>query len=340
MSANAGNIRVGIIGLGFMGRMHITAYGNVPGVRIVALADQDPKRANGDFSGAWGNIAGAVEKLDMTGIVGTTNPDDLIQSPDVDLVDICLPTPTHEALAIAALNAGKHVLCEKPLALDSGAAQRIADASERAKGLFMPAMCIRFWPQWEWLKQAADDQRYGKVLAATFRRVASMPPGWFANGAMSGGGILDLHVHDTDFVFHLLGKPNAVFSRGYSKTSGRTDHVVTNYLFDNGPAVVSAEGSWCMADGFSFSMKYTVNFERATADFDSARTPALVVNAGGQTEMPEFSGDGYQAEMTYFLECIRTGRRPTRVTAADAVTGLQIIEAEQRSIESGQVARL
>jgi predicted dehydrogenase len=336
MAANPREIRVGIIGLGFMGRMHITAYGNVPGARIVALADQDAKRANGDFSGAWGNIPGAVEKLDMKGIVGTTNPDELIHS----AVDICLPTPTHEALAIAALNAGKHVLCEKPLALDAAAAQRIAEAAARAKGQFMPAMCIRFWPQWEWLKQAADDQRYGKVLAATFRRVASMPPGWFSNGAMSGGGILDLHVHDTDFVFHLLGKPHAVFSRGYSKTSGRTDHVVTNYLYDNGPAVVSAEGSWCMADGFSFSMKYTVNFERATADFDSARTPALVVSAGGQAETPEFSGDGYQAEMSYFLDCIRTGRRPARVTAADAVTGLQIIEAEQRSIESGQIVRL
>ena len=333
-------VRVGIIGAGFMGRMHISAYEKVAGARIVAIADQDAKRAGGDFSGAWGNIAGAVEKLDMTGIRGTTNLDELIESPDVDLVDICVPTQANEALAVRALGAGKHVLCEKPLALKSAAAQRIADAADRAKGLFMPAMCIRFWPQWEWLKQAADEGRYGKVLAATFRRVASMPPGWFSNGAMSGGGILDLHVHDTDFVFHLLGKPNAVFSRGYSKTSGKTDHVLTNYLYDDGPALVSAEGSWCMADGFAFSMKYTVNFERATADFDSARTPALVVSAGGKAESPEFSGDGYEAEMRYFLDCIRAGRRPTRVTAADAVTGLQILEAEQRSIESGQYARL
>jgi predicted dehydrogenase len=232
------------------------------------------------------------------------------------------------------------VLCEKPLALDSATAQRIADAAAGAKGYFMPAMCIRFWPQWAWLKEAADDQRYGKVLSATFRRVASMPPGWFANGAMSGGGILDLHVHDTDFVFYLLGKPDGVFSRGYSKTSGKTDHILTDYLYDRGPALVSAEGSWCMADGFSFSMKYTVNFERATADFDSARTPALVVSTGGNAEAPEFAGDGYAAELTYFLDCIRNGRRPERVTAADAVTGLQIIEAEQRSVESGQIVRL
>jgi predicted dehydrogenase len=323
-----------------MGRMHIAAYGRIDGVKIVAIADQDPKRAAGDFSGAWGNIAGAVDKLDMTGIAGTTDLQSLIESPDVDLVDICVPTPAHEALATAALAAGKHVLCEKPLALDAATAQRIADAAQQAKGFFMPAMCLRFWPQWIWLKQAIDDGRYGRVLAATFRRVASMPPGWFANGAMSGGGILDLHIHDTDFIYFAFGQPNAVFSRGYTKTSGKTDHVVTQYLYDNGPSVVSAEGSWCMADGFAFSMKYTVNFERATADFDSARDATLVVSAGGQTETPAFSGDGYDAELAYFVECIAAGRRPDRVTAADAVASLRILEAEQRSITSGRVETL
>jgi predicted dehydrogenase len=332
--------RVGIIGLGFMGRMHIGAYGKVPEATIVAVADQDAKRASGDFSGQWGNIAGAAATLDMTGITGTTDFQALIDNPAVDLVDICVPTPAHEALATAALETGKHVLCEKPLALDSASAERIAAAAERAKGFFMPAMCMRFWPQWAWLKQAVDEQRYGAVLGATFRRVASMPPGWFANGALSGGGILDLHVHDTDFVFYLLGAPDAVFSRGYAKTSGKTDHVVTEYLYDRGPAVVGAEGSWCMADGFAFTMRYTVNFERATADFDGSRAPALVVSAGGKGEPVELSGDGYEAELAYFVACVRDGRRPTRVTAADAVASLRILEAEQRSIDSGKVERL
>lgn len=339
MSASA-PVRVGIVGLGFMGRMHIAAYGRLPSARLVAVADQDPKRASGDLSGAWGNIPGAVDRLDMTGIAGTTDMQALIQSRDVDLVDICVPTPAHEALAVAALAAGKHVLCEKPLALTSASAQRIADAAERAAGLFMPAMCLRFWPQWAWLKQTVDERRYGAVIGATFRRVASMPPGWFADGAVSGGAILDLHVHDTDFVCHLFGVPAAVFSRGYTKTSGRTDHVVTSYLYDNGPALVSAEGSWCMADGFAFTMRYTVNFERATADFDSSRDPALVVSAGGKAEVVRLEGDGYESELAYFLECIRTGRRPSRVTAADAVASLRVVEAEARSIESAQVERV
>jgi predicted dehydrogenase len=332
--------RIGIIGLGFMGRMHIGAYAKLPGARLVAIADQDAKRAQGDFSGSWGNIAGSAETLDMTGIAGTTDFQALIGHPDVDVVDICVPTPAHEALAIAALDAGKHVLCEKPLALDSGSASRIAQAAARARGLFMPAMCMRFWPQWAWLKRAVAEERYGHVMGATFRRVASMPPGWFSNGQMSGGALLDLHVHDTDFVFHLFGKPDAVFSRGYSKTSGRTDHIVTEYLYDRGPALVSAEGSWCMANGFSFTMRYTVNFERATVDFDITREHQLIVSQDGKAEPIDLAGDGYEAELAYFVECVRTRRAPELVTAEDAVTGMRILEAEQRSIESRSVERL
>jgi predicted dehydrogenase len=332
--------RIGIIGLGFMGRMHIGAYGKLPRARLVAIADQDAKRASGDFSGGWGNIAGSADSLDMTGITGTTDFQTLIQHPDVDIVDICVPTPAHETLAIAALEAGKHVLCEKPLALDSASAARIAEAASRARGLFMPAMCMRFWPQWKWLKDAVVEQRYGRVLGATFRRVASMPPGWFSNGAMSGGALLDLHIHDTDFVYHLFGRPDAVFSRGYTKTSGRTDHITTEYLYDDGPALVTAEGSWCMATGFSFTMRYTVNFERATADFDITREHQLIVSQDGHAEPLDFAGDGYEAELAYFLQCVETGQRPTVVTAADAVAGLQVLEAEQRSIDAGAIERL
>jgi predicted dehydrogenase len=115
---------------------------------------------------------------------------------------------------------------------------------------------------------------------------------------------------------------------------------VTHYLYEKGPDVVSAEGSWCMADGFAFTMRFTVNFERATADYEVGREHALTVYSGGRTEYVDLEGDGYSAEIAYLLECIRTGRKPERVSAQDAVIGLRVIEAEQRSVESGQVERL
>ena len=331
-------VRVGIIGLGFMGRMHLSAYEKIHGVSIVAISDVDPKRAAGDLSGGWGNVAGAATGL-KGDFRGTTDWRELIQWSEVDIVDICVPTPQHVEIAIAALAAEKHVLCEKPMANDSQDAHRIAEAAAKAKGMFMPAMCMRFWPQWAWLKAAVIDGTYGKVLGATFRRVASMPPGWFADGAKSGGAILDLHIHDTDFVYHLFGMPVGVFSRGYVKTSGRTDHIVTQYIYSHIP-VVSAEGSWCMADTFNFSMRYTVNFENATADFDISREKPLMLHSQGKATPIEMTGDGYEAELRYFIDCVQTNRRPWIVTADDAVASIQIIEAEQRSLTQGGAVKI
>ena len=330
--------RIGIIGLGFMGRTHYESYLKLPEARVVRVADRDARRAAGDLSGGWGNLGtGAVSQLPMDQIRGSTDFRELINDPDVDIVDICLPTPAHREVALDALSAGKHVLCEKPLALSSADARQIAAAAASARGFFMPCMCVRFWPQWQWLKRAVAEQHYGKVRSAVFRRLGSMPAGWFKEGKLSGGALFDLHVHDVDFIYHLFGKPHGVYSRGYTKTSGEIDHLLTHYLY-NGNTLVSAEGGWCMADGYPFAMKYTVNFDRATADYDSSRTPALLLHAEGKSQPIETAThDGFTGELSYFLECVKTNTRPQRVTADDAVAGLTIIEAEKKSVETGMV---
>lgn len=330
---------IGIIGLGFMGRVHYDTYSRLPEAQVVAVCDADPKRAAGDLSDTWGNVdKGATRQLPMERIKGTCDPLELFANGDVEIIDICLPTPAHVEMATAALATGKHVLCEKPLARSSADARTIATAAASARGLFMPAMCMRFWPEWEWLKQAVDDGRYGRVLSAAFRRVGSTPAGWFRNGQLSGGAILDLHVHDTDFVYHLFGRPTSVYSTGHVGRSGEIDHVVTQYRYESGPASVSAEGSWSASEGFGFRMQYTVHFERATADFDFGRkSGALAVYGDGKAQPVEVPArDGYAGELAYFIDCVRAGRRPTRVTAEDAVAGLEIVEAEKRSIETAR----
>ena len=333
--------RIGIVGLGFMGRMHYDTYAKIPGAQVVAICDADPKRAAGDLSGGWGNIGGAgTQQLPMDRIKGYTDPREMIGNAEVDVIDVCLPTPAHVEVVTAALAAGKHVLCEKPMARTAADARKIAAAAASAKGVFMPAMCMRFWAEWEWLKRAVAEEHFGKVKSAHFRRVGVMPKGWFSNGQMSGGALVDLHVHDTDFVYHVFGKPRAVFSRGHRGGSGEIDHVVTQYLFDgrNRDTVVVAEGGWNMAEGFAFTMRYTVNFERATADFDIGRKETLILYGDGKAQAAEHGKhDGYTGELSYFLECVRTRQKPDRVTADDAVTGLTIVEAEKKSVESGQV---
>ena len=209
----------------------------------------------------------------------------------------------------------------------------------------MPAMCLRFLPEWVWLKQAIDSKAYGKALAARFRRVAQ-PPGWgqkfFLDGKLSGGALLDLHIHDTDFIQFCFGRPHSVFSTGFSKVSGAIDHVVTQYQVASG-ASVSAEGSWAMTEGFGFQMSYTAIFEHATADFDIARgADALkLFEKGKEPRALGLSGqDGYLGELKYMLECVRSGTPPSTVTPQDGASAVEICEAEEHSANSRKIVSL
>jgi predicted dehydrogenase len=270
--------------------------------------------------------------------------EDLLADPDVQLVDLCTPTPIHPEQAISTLKAGKHVICEKPLARTSEAAREILKVAAESPGMLMPAMCMRFWPGWSWLKQAVTGQTYGKVLAANFRRVSQIP-GWSAQGTYAGGldlggALFDLHIHDSDFVNHLFGRPTSVFSSGVVGASGSVDHVITQYQYADGP-VVHAEGSWLLAKGFS--MAYTLHCERATLDFDSARgAEALRVTEFGQEPqtVPSDGSDGYAGEIAYILECVAQNRPPQVVTAQDGVVALEICEAEEISVRTGVPVQL
>ena len=341
-------INIGLIGLGFMAATHVRAYRQVEGARVAALCNPSGRHLDGDFTNVTGNV-GATDPvvLDMSGVKATRNFAELLADPEIHAIDICAPTKAHAELAIAGLQAGKHVLCEKPLGRTSAAASQIVAAATKAKGIFMPAMCLRFWPEWAWLKRAIAGGSYGKVLAARFRRVAE-PPGWgrntFFNGAESGGALFDLHVHDTDFVNFCFGRPRSVFSSGYQKFSGAIDHVVTQYDVVGG-AIVHAEGSWAMTPGFGFNMSYTVNFERATADYDLARgKEALKLSEAGQpprvVAVPTDPCDGYVGELRHFVESIRNGKAPEVVTAQDGLASVEICEAEERSVNTRQMVTL
>jgi predicted dehydrogenase len=174
----------------------------------------------------------------------------------------------------------------------------------------------------------------------------AQPPGWgqkvFLDGKLSGGALLDLHIHDTDFVQFCFGRPKAVFSTGFSKVSGRIDHVDTQYQVGSG-ASVSAEGSWAMTEGFGFNMSYTVVFENATADYDIARgADALkLFEKGKEPRVLKPEGkDGYAGELQHMLDCICSGKPPAVVTAQDGVGAVEICEAEERSVNSGQIVSL
>jgi predicted dehydrogenase len=336
-------VSIGIVGLGFMAVAHLRAYREVPGARIAALCSPNGRHLDGDFSGVAGNVGSKDPfRHDMTGVKAFRDFAAMLADPTIDAIDICAPTHAHKELALTALAAGKHVLCEKPLARTSADAGAMLTAALAAKRVLMPAMCLRFWPEWAWVKQAIDDGRFGKVLAARFRRVAE-PPAWgqhnFLDGAKSGGALLDLHVHDADFILHCFGRPRAVFATGYTKLSGAVDHVVAQYQFTSG-AEVYAEGGWAMSSGFGFNMSYTVNFERATADYDLARgAEALRLFEPGKPPrvITCEPGDGYIGELRHFVECVATGQPSTAVTAADGVASVELCEAEEKSVRERRI---
>jgi len=337
-------VNVAVVGLGFMGVTHLRAYLAHPLARVVAVCDAARVPVNGVLAGVSGNIKKSDDIQLGRDVRVFRQLEELLADPEVQLVDLCTPTPLHPEQAIAALKAGKHVLCEKPLARTSAAAREILQVAASSPGLLMPAMCMRFWPGWSWLKQAVTEQTYGKVLAANFRRVSQMP-GWsgqgtYAGGLDLGGALFDLHIHDTDFVNFLFGKPTSVFSSGVTGANHSINHVVTQYHYPGGPTV-HAEGSWLLAQGFN--MAYTLHCERATLDFDLARgAEALRVTEFGQSPrtLPCEGPDGYGAEISYLLECVAHGRPPEIVTGQDGLVALEICEAEEQSIRTGQPVNL
>jgi predicted dehydrogenase len=185
------------------------------------------------------------------------------------------------------------------------------------------------------MKKIVAEKTHGAVLAANFRRVSARPA-WSKAGVHAGGALYDLHIHDTDFVNYLFGRPQKVFSTGLTDVQGNIDHVATQYIYPGGP-VVHAEGSWLLMEGFN--MAFTMHCEEATIDFDLARgAGALQIARPGRTQrmLKPTGTDGYSAEIRYFVNCVARGEKPSVVTAQDSVTTLEILRAEEKSVRSGR----
>src|SRR6185369_6375031 len=174
---SASPVRIAVVGLGFMGVMHIRAYQKNPAAKIIAVCDSMRLPVNGILAGVKGNVGGSGD-IDLGSEVKVYRAlDEVLADSEVDIVDLCTPTPLHPAQAIASLKAGKYVLCEKPVARTSAAARDIVATAASAKGFLMPAMCMRFWPGWSWLRKVVQEKPYGAIKAARFRRMSEMP-GW------------------------------------------------------------------------------------------------------------------------------------------------------------------
>ncbi|MBN1443045.1 MAG: Gfo/Idh/MocA family oxidoreductase [Planctomycetes bacterium] len=337
-------VGIGLVGLGFMGLTHWRASRKIRGGRLVAVADSDPRRARGDFSQVKGNFGAGGKREDLTGIASYTSMGDLLADDKVDLVDICLPTHLHAAAVVQALRAGKSVLVEKPIALNVKDARRMIEAGRRSGKLLMVAQVLKFFPEFAAIREAVQKNRWGRLLAYHARRIIAVPDwtstGWFSDPKLSGGMVVDLHIHDTDFIVNLLGKPRAVTSSALVN-SGQVDFLRTIYNFESGGTLASAEAGWINVPSLAFEHGYDAYFERATVRFNSTTgpLPKIFTNRSVQ-ELRLPGGDGFQKEIQAAVDSVRTGAVHPLLSADAAAASLEICLAEQKSALTGKTVRV
>jgi predicted dehydrogenase len=340
------SVKVGIIGMGFMGRMHLAGYIKLPGASVIAMADIDEEKRRGNLGDA-GNLGDTGVKFDINSFQRVYDSGfKLIEDPAVELVDICVPTCDHKDLFVAAAQAGKHVLCEKPMAVRPADVAAMIAAGKKAAGAVMIAQCIRFWPAYVLLKEYVSTGQLGKCKSLLLCRQAGrgLWSPWYFQAAVSGGAFYDLHVHDTDYVNFLFGRPDAVCSIGSAGGTSDTgvDHVVTHYYYPkNTVEAVTSIGAWHQHKTWPFYMGYTAVFERGTLDFNIQRTqPVMLYTDGAAEEIKVPAADGWFEEIRYMIDCITKGEKPTLNMIDSTEITMKIVQAEERSIQSGNVERI
>ncbi|MHC4535381.1 MAG: Gfo/Idh/MocA family protein [Planctomycetota bacterium] len=325
---NKSTIRIGLLGAGAIAKIHANVYVGLEGVEVTGVAmcthEELPEL-----------------KRIAPEVVYYPNEADLFRSAEIDVVDICLPTFLHVSKALEAMKAGKPVICEKPLALSVEEAKKVQEAQRETGVLFYVAHVIRFWPQYKYLYDVVKSNKYGPLRSASFVRMTA-PPDWSRNGWMvdqkrSGGAIFDVHIHDIDFVNHLLGRPKGLQSL-YPEAR---NHIFSILQYPKDLSV-TVEGGTILPPHPNFFMCYSAVFEQALLTFNTLEGDQVGLYLDGKTEMIECGGpkyedkldffvsggEGYYYELKHFTDCIKLSQPSDIITVESVIQTLEIIEWE------------
>lgn len=347
-------VRIGICGIGFMGMIHHLAASKVPGCRVAAICSRDPKKLAGDWSGIQGNFGPKGGPVDLSGVTPYADFGDMLADPEIDLVDLCVPNDEHARLTIRALEAGKPVLVEKPIALTSADASAMIGAAKASGKLLMVGHVLPFFPEFAFALEAIRSGRYGKLRAAHLTRVISRPD-WssgIADADRSGGPAVDLHIHDTHFVGLACGVPKAVHSRGVSER-GSMVYLSTQYLYDDPDLAISSTSGALSQSGRPFAHGFEFYLEGATLSFEFANlagtghlaTPLSVILPDGTVDRPSLAGSGdpveaFEAELAAAAGAVESGTPCPTLSAELAARALQLCHAEVESARTGKAVAL
>lgn len=321
-------MRVGIVGAGTMGWVHAHSHKEA-GHEVVAIYDLRAEVAEKAARSVGARVAPSFDAL--------------LADPAIELIDVCLPTYLHRRHVEAAARAGKHVICEKPIALSLDDARAMIETC-RAQGVhFYIAHVLRFFPEYTRAKELIDAGHIGRPGVIRTTRGGIFPTGWedwYARTDLSGSLTVDMIIHDFDWLRWVFGEVERVYSKTLlGRTPKRLDYSLVTLRFASG-AIAHVEGTWSHT-GFRYG------FEAAGSggvlSFDSARVAPLVVAqrqqaAGGAgVAVPEspLAESPYTTEIRHFVRCIERGEKP-QVAAEDAYKALEISLAAMESACTGR----
>ncbi|MEM6284971.1 MAG: Gfo/Idh/MocA family oxidoreductase [Chloroflexota bacterium] len=323
-------MKVGILGAGSMG------YAHAPGWQAT----------DADIVGVY--ATDAAKSADLAGKLGGRAYDSFeALLADVDAIDICAPTHLHKGMVLEAAEAGKHIFCEKPIALNVEDGLEMIRACETAGVRFFVGMVLHFFPEYISMKTAIGDGAIGEPKVIRMTRASYRPQrptdDWFMDETKSGGMMIDLMIHDFE-MSRWLAKGEVV--RVYAKTVRNNnpdvlaDHGLAILRFDNS-AMAHIEGSWAYPVPM-FSVRAEVAGDNGLIEWDSDKTAPIAAhlhrteNNAGDVALPlsPLSEDPWAAEVRHFYNALVNGT-PFRVTPLDALRGLQIALAARESAKTG-----
>lgn len=346
--------RIGIIGLGFMGYTHFEGAKGLKDAQVTAFATRNDRKLAGDWTGIQGNFGPPGGHVDVSDLKCYADYKQLLADPDIDLVDICLPTDKHFDIVLESLAAGKPTLVEKPISVDLDQARQMVAAAQKANVPLLVAHVLPFFPEFAFAAEAVASGKYGALRAGHFKRVIC-PPDWSSDMSdfrKLGGWGIDLHIHDNHFIAHMCGKPKSVFSTGLLQ-DGFVNHVHTSYVYEKGGPAITCVSGGIAANGLAFGHGFELYFEDATLLFDAGTyggewvvsRPLSLVSNDGQVNEVELNADdswcgAFTLELQTAVNHLQSAENAGPLSSSLALDALQICYAEAESIATASVIDL
>ena len=331
--------QIAIIGPGSICGTYMEALKDSKTVAVKAIAGRDTEKGR----------AMAAEY----GVPYYTDQDEMYKNEKLDAVLICTPTFTHEEMVRRAIAHRVHVMCEKPFVLDVKTAKELFEEARKAGVRMMVMHVVRFWPEYVRLKEMIDMGALGEIKNVYLNRLSSHPAWatWHRDPKKSGGGLYDLHIHDIDYLYHVFGAVESVYAVGKQDESGCFNNVSTVLKFANGVSAV-AEGFMDITGAFGFTTNVRVNGSLAAVEVlnktvyleqgETAKTSQFMLYKKEEPAQREdvVKSKPYARETEYFAECVKGNLEINMVPDEDVVYVLRILEAVQRSLETGSLVQM